>query len=264
MCVNDLIVQGAEPLFFLDYYASAKLDVDAAAVVIEGIARACAACGCALIGGETAEMPGLYAKGDFDLAGFSVGAVERGHVLPNMRAMKAGDVVIGVASSGVHSNGYSLVRRVVADAGLAYEAPAPFDASRSLGEALLAPTRLYIKSGLEAIHAGGVKGFAHITGGGITENLPRALPDGLDAQIDLDAWTTPPVFGWLSRAAGIPEREMLRTFNCGLGFMAIVAVEQSGHVIDAFQEAGEKAWRIGSLVPGEGEAKVVYRGSLKL
>jgi len=264
MCVNDLIVQGAEPLFFLDYYASAKLDVDAAAVVIEGIARACAACGCALIGGETAEMPGLYAKGDFDLAGFSVGAVERGHVLPNSRAMKAGDVVIGVASSGVHSNGYSLVRRVVADAGLSYEAPAPFDAARSLGEALLAPTRLYIKSGLEAIHAGGVKGFAHITGGGITENLPRALPDGLDAQIDLDAWTPPPVFGWLSRAAGIPEREMLRTFNCGLGFMAIVAVEQSGHVIDAFQEAGEKAWRIGALVPGEGEAKVVYRGSLKL
>jgi len=264
MCVNDLIVQGAEPLFFLDYYASGALNVDDAATVIEGIARACKACGCALIGGETAEMPGLYAKGDFDLAGFSVGAVERGHVLPNTRAMKEGDVVIGVASSGVHSNGYSLVRRVVAEAGLSYDAPAPFDAKHSFGEALLSPTRLYIKSGLEAIHAGGVKGFAHITGGGITENLPRALPDGLDAAIDLSAWTPPPVFGWLARAAGIAEREMLRTFNCGLGFMAIVSMEASGHVIDAFQEAGEKAWRVGALVKGDGEAKVVYRGSLKL
>ncbi|HEY0107751.1 MAG TPA: phosphoribosylformylglycinamidine cyclo-ligase [Rhizomicrobium sp.] len=264
MCVNDLIVQGAEPLFFLDYYATGKLDVDAAAIVIEGIARACRDSGCALIGGETAEMPGLYAKGDFDLAGFSVGAVERGHVLPNTRAMKEGDVVIGVASSGVHSNGYSLVRRVAEQSGASYDAPAPFDASRSLGEALLAPTRLYIKGGLAAIHAGGVKGFAHITGGGITENLPRALPDGLDAQIDLSAWTPPPVFGWLSRAAGIEEREMLRTFNCGLGFMAVVAIESSGHVIDAFQESGEKAWRVGSLVKGEGEGKVVYRGALKL
>jgi len=156
------------------------------------------------------------------------------------------------------------VRRVAADAGVSYEAPAPFDAARSLGEALLAPTRLYIKSGLAAIRAGGVKGFAHITGGGITENLPRALPDGLDAQIDLDCWTPPPVFGWLARAAGIESAEMLRTFNCGLGFIAVVAVESSGHVIDAFQEAGDKAWRIGSLVPGEGEAKVVYRGSLTL
>ncbi|MEI9991536.1 MAG: phosphoribosylformylglycinamidine cyclo-ligase [Rhizomicrobium sp.] len=264
MCVNDLVVQGAEPLFFLDYYASGALNVDDAAVVIEGIARACKACGCALIGGETAEMPGLYAKGDFDLAGFSVGAAERGHVLPHRRAMKPGDVVIGVASSGVHSNGYSLVRRVVADAGLAYDAPAPFDAKLSLGEALLAPTQLYIKGGLAAIRAGGVKGFAHITGGGITENLPRALPDGLDAQIDLAAWTAPPVFGWLARAAGIADAEMLRTFNCGLGFMAVVAEESSGHVIDAFQEAGEKAWRVGALVQGEGEAKVVYRGSLKL
>jgi phosphoribosylformylglycinamidine cyclo-ligase len=257
-------VQGAEPLFFLDYYASGKLNVDDAAVVIEGIARACKDSGCALIGGETAEMPGLYAKGDFDLAGFSVGAVERGHVLPNLKAMKEGDVVIGVASSGVHSNGYSLVRRVVEKAGIAYDAPAPFDAARSLGEALLAPTRLYIKSGLEAIRAGGVRGFAHITGGGITENLPRCLPDGLDAQIDLSCWTPAPVFGWLAKSAGIAEMEMLRTFNCGLGFMAVVAAESSGHVIDAFQVSGEKAWRIGSLVKGDGEAKVVYRGSLAL
>jgi phosphoribosylformylglycinamidine cyclo-ligase len=264
MCVNDLVVQGAEPLFFLDYYATGKLDVDAAAIVVEGIARACQDSGCALIGGETAEMPGLYAKGDFDLAGFTVGAVERGHVLPRLAEMKPGDVVIGVASSGVHSNGYSLVRRVVADAGLSYEAAAPFDAARTLGEALLAPTRLYIRSGLAAIRAGGVKGFAHITGGGITENLPRCLPDGLDAAIDLGAWTPPPVFGWLSRAAGIAEREMLRTFNCGLGFMAVVAEESSGHVIDAFQEAGEKAWRVGALAAGAGEAKVAYRGALKL
>ncbi len=264
MCVNDLVVQGAEPLFFLDYYASGKLDVDAAAIVIEGIARACKDSGCALIGGETAEMPGLYAKGDFDLAGFSVGAVERGHVLPNTKAMTEGDVVIGVASSGVHSNGYSLVRRVAETTGAAFDKPAPFDASRTLGEILLAPTRLYIKGGLAAIRAGGVKGFAHITGGGVTENLPRALPDGLDAQINLDCWTPPPVFGWLARAAGIAEREMLRTFNCGLGFMAVVDEAHSGRVIDAFQEAGDKAWRVGALVRGEGEAKVVYRGALRL
>jgi phosphoribosylformylglycinamidine cyclo-ligase len=264
MCVNDLVVQGAEPLFFLDYYATSKLNVDEAAVVIEGIAKACRESGCALIGGETAEMPGLYAKGDFDLAGFSVGAVERGHVLPKTGAMHAGDVVIGVASSGVHSNGYSLVRRVVEHTGAVYDAPAPFDATRSLGEALLAPTRLYIKSGLSAIRTGGVKGLAHITGGGITENLPRALPDGLDAAIDLDAWMPPPVFGWLARSAGIEAGEMLRTFNCGLGFMAVVAAESAGHVIDAFQEAGEKAWRVGELVKGDGDATVGYRGALKL
>ncbi|HTP75467.1 MAG TPA: phosphoribosylformylglycinamidine cyclo-ligase [Rhizomicrobium sp.] len=264
MCVNDLVVQGAEPLFFLDYYATGKLNVDDAAIVIEGIAKACCESGCALIGGETAEMPGLYAKGDFDLAGFTVGAVERHHVLPRTRDMKPGDVIIGAASSGVHSNGYSLVRRVVADSGAAYDAPAPFDASRKLGEALLAPTRLYIKSGLAAIRAGGVKGLAHITGGGITENLPRALPEGLDAEIDLTCWTPPPVFGWLARQAGIAEREMLRTFNCGLGIMAVVAAESAGHVIDAFQENGEKAMRVGQLVAGEGEAKVVYKGALRL
>jgi phosphoribosylformylglycinamidine cyclo-ligase len=264
MCVNDLIVQGAEPLFFLDYYATGKLDVDAAAMVIEGIAKACKESGCALIGGETAEMPGLYAKGDFDLAGFAVGAVERGHVLPNTRAMRPGDVVIGVASSGVHSNGYSLVRRVVAASGAAYDDAAPFDAKRSLAQALLAPTRLYIRGGMAAIHAGGVKGFAHITGGGITENLPRALPEGLDAQIDLGCWTPPRVFGWLADQAGIEAGEMLRTFNCGLGFMAVVAADHAGHVIDAFQQEGEKAWRVGTLVRSDGEPKVTYQGALKL
>ncbi|HEY1706836.1 MAG TPA: phosphoribosylformylglycinamidine cyclo-ligase [Rhizomicrobium sp.] len=264
MCVNDIVVQGAEPLFFLDYYATGKLDVDAGAVVIEGIARACKDSGCALIGGETAEMPGLYAKGDFDLAGFAVGAVERGDILPKTAEMQAGDVVIGVASSGVHSNGYSLVRRVVSDAGVSYGAPAPFDKTRRLGEALLAPTRLYIKSGLAAIRGGGVKGLAHITGGGITENLPRALPEGLDAEIDLGAWTPPPVFGWLSRSAGIAEREMLRTFNCGIGLTAIVASENADDAIAAFNDNGERAMKIGTLVAGEGEGKVRYRGQLKL
>jgi phosphoribosylformylglycinamidine cyclo-ligase len=261
MCVNDIVVQGAEPLFFLDYYASGKLDVDAAAVVIEGIAHACKESGCALIGGETAEMPGLYAKGDFDLAGFSVGAVERGHILPKTGDMREGDVVIGVASSGVHSNGYSLVRHVIETSGAKLDAPF---GDRTLGEVLMAPTRLYVKSALAAIRSGHVKGLAHITGGGITENLPRCLPDGLDAEIDLDCWTPPALFGWLSRTAGIEEREMLRTFNCGVGLIAVTDVKTSGHVIDAFQESGDKAMRIGHLVKGDGEAKVVYRGQLKL
>jgi phosphoribosylformylglycinamidine cyclo-ligase len=190
--------------------------------------------------------------------------VERAHVLPKKSAMVEGDVVIGVASSGLHSNGFSLVRRVVADAGAAYDKPAPFDAAHTLGDAVLAPTRLYVKSSLAAIHAGGVKGLAHITGGGITENLPRILPDGLAAEIDLARWAPPAVFGWLAHQAGIVEREMLRTFNCGLGLIAIVAAESAGHVIDAFQECGEKAMRVGSLVAADGEAKVVYKGALKL
>jgi phosphoribosylformylglycinamidine cyclo-ligase len=264
MCVNDIVVQGAEPLFFLDYYASAKLKVDDAARVIEGIARACKESGCALIGGETAEMPGLYAKGDFDLAGFSVGAVERGQVLPRTAEMVAGDVLIGVASSGVHSNGYSLVRKVVEKSGLGWDADAPFAPGSALGEALLTPTRLYVKSALEALRAGGVKGFAHITGGGITENLPRALPEGLHAEVDLDCWIPPSVFGWLASTAGIAAPEMLRTFNCGIGLVAVVAEKWSGPVIEAFQQSGDTAMRIGHLVSGNGEAKVVYRGALKL
>ncbi len=264
MCVNDIVVQGAEPLFFLDYFATGKLDVEQGAVVIEGIANACKACSCALIGGETAEMPGLYAKGDFDLAGFTVGAVERGEILPKTDTMMAGDILIGVASSGVHSNGYSLVRRVVADAGLSYDAPAPFAPNITLGEALLAPTRLYVMSGLAAIRTGGVKGLAHITGGGITENLPRALPSGLDAEIDLSAWTPLPVFSWLAKSAGIGEREMLRTFNCGIGMIAIAAPEKADETIAAFANAGETASPIGMLVPGDGEPKVRYRGALRL
>jgi phosphoribosylformylglycinamidine cyclo-ligase len=277
MCVNDIVVQGAEPLFFLDYYACGRLEVESAAVVVEGIARACKESGCALIGGETAEMPGLYGKGDFDLAGFAVGAVERHAVLPRTGVMKAGDVLIGVASSGVHSNGYSLVRKVVEKSGLALTAPAPFAAGKSLAEALLAPTRLYVRGALEAIQTGGIKGLAHITGGGITDNLPRCLPsgikgDGLDAEVDLTAVAVPPVFQWLAKTGGIAEAEMLRTFNCGIGLVAVADEKNAGHVMDAFQEAGDKAMRIGRLVSnaggsaagGSGEAKVVYRGALAL
>jgi phosphoribosylformylglycinamidine cyclo-ligase len=264
MCVNDIVVQGAEPLFFLDYYASGKLDVDAATVVIEGIARACRESGCALIGGETAEMPGLYASGDFDLAGFSVGAVERGHVLPDLANIAAGDIVIGIASSGVHSNGFSLVRRVVSDAKLSFGAAAPFEPKKSLGQALLTPTVLYVRSALAALRAGGVKGFAHITGGGITENLPRVLPEGIDAEIDLSAIEPLPVFGWLGRAAGIAEREMLRTFNCGIGLVAIAAPERAADIVAAFAAHGQRAMALGKIVTGEGEPKVRYRGALRL
>src|ERR1700754_874902 len=207
MCVNDIVVQGAEPLFFLDYYATGKLEVDGAAQVVEGIARACRESGCALIGGETAEMPGLYAKGDFDLAGFAVGAVERDAILPKTGTMKAGDVLVGAASSGVHSNGYSLVRKVVEKSGLTLDAPSPFSPGKSLGEALLTPTRLYVRAALEAMQTGGVKGLAHITGGGITDNLPRCLPEELDAEVDLSVITVLPVFQWLAKEAAIAQSE---------------------------------------------------------
>ena len=209
-------------------------------------------------------MPGLYAKGDFDLAGFAVGAVERGHVLPVTAQMRPGDVLVGVASSGAHSNGYSLLRKVVEHSGLGWDGEAPFKPGCKLGAELLTPTRLYVKSALSAMRGGGVKGFAHITGGGITENLPRALPDGLDAAVDLESWSPPPLFGWLAKTGGIAPAEMLRTFNCGIGLIAVVAQMDAGHVIDAFQESGDKAVRLGELMPGSGEAKVVYRGTLKL
>jgi phosphoribosylformylglycinamidine cyclo-ligase len=263
MCVNDIVVQGAEPLFFLDYFATSALDVDQAAEIVEGVARACKESGCALIGGETAEMPGLYAKGDFDLAGFSVGAVERGAVLPKTDAMRAGDVLIGVASSGVHSNGFSLVRKVIALTGLSLGSPAPFAGETSLGDALLTPTRLYVKSALAAIATGGVKGLAHITGGGITENLPRVLPDGFDAGVDLASWTLPPVFWWLMQEADLPESEMLKTFNCGIGMIAVCEPAHADAVAAAFSRAGERVFRIGSLVPGaDGQPCVRYRGAL--
>ena len=260
MCVNDIVVQGAEPLFFLDYYATGKLDVESAATVVEGIARACKESGCALIGGETAEMPGLYAKGDFDLAGFTVGAVERDAILPKLSAMKAGDVLIGVPSSGVHSNGYSLVRKVVEKSGLTLESDAPFAPGKTLGEALLTPTRLYVKDALAAMKSGGVKGLAYITGGGIIDNLPRCLPEGLDGEVDLSAITVLPVFQWLAKQAGIAESEMLRTFNCGIGMVAVADEAHADAVIAAFGGGV----RIGKLVAGSGEAKTVYRGALKL
>jgi phosphoribosylformylglycinamidine cyclo-ligase len=251
MSVNDLLTQGAEPLFFLDYFACGKLDVEVARAVVAGIAEGCRQAGCALIGGETAEMPGMYAGGDYDLAGFAVGAVERGAVLPRSD-IAVGDVLIGLPSSGVHSNGYSLVRRLVADAGLSWDAPAPFGHG-SLAEVLLEPTRIYVKPVLSAIReAGAVKALAHITGGGLSENVPRVLPDGIAAHIDLSAWQAPAVFGWLMQAGALDEPEMLRTFNCGIGMVAVVARHGADAVTHILAEAGESPIRIGDLEPGRG------------
>jgi phosphoribosylformylglycinamidine cyclo-ligase len=252
MSVNDLLAQGAEPLFFLDYFACGKLDVEVARAVVAGIAEGCRQAGCALIGGETAEMPGMYADGDYDLAGFAVGAVERGAVLPR-GDIAVGDVLIGLPSSGVHSNGYSLVRRLVADAGLAWAAPAPFDAGRPLADALLDPTRIYVRPVLSAIReTGAVKGVAHITGGGLSENVPRVLPEGLAAHIDLGAWQVPTVFGWLMQAGALDDAEMLRTFNCGIGMVIVAARDGADAVMHALQAAGETPIRIGELEPGRG------------
>jgi len=250
MCVNDLVCQGAEPLFFLDYFATGALAVEQAARVVEGIADGCAEAGAALVGGETAEMPGMYPAGDFDLAGFAVGAMERGAILP--RDVAAGDVLLGVASSGVHSNGYSLVRRIVADAGLGWDAPCPFGPPGSLGEALLTPTRIYVRGARAILKDRGLRGFAHITGGGLTENLPRILPGGLAAAIDLDAWELPPVFAWLRATAGIADAEMLKTFNCGIGLVAVAAPDRAEAIATALREAGETVAVIGSVVPGTG------------
>jgi phosphoribosylformylglycinamidine cyclo-ligase len=256
MCVNDLVCQGAEPLFFLDYFATGKLDIDQATRIINGIAAGCAASGCALIGGETAEMPGMYHGGDFDLAGFAVGAMERGCDLPS--GVGAGDVILGLASNGVHSNGYSFVRKVVEMSGLGWDAPAPF-ADDSLGGALLAPTRLYVKQALGAVRAGGVHALAHITGGGITENPPRVVPQGLACEIDLSAWDLPPVFRWLATTAGMTEAELLKTFNCGIGMMLVVDAARADAITALLQDSGETVARIGQIVPGEG---VIYKGKL--
>ncbi len=252
MSVNDLLAQGAEPLFFLDYFACAKLDVEVARAIVAGIAEGCRQAGCALIGGETAEMPGMYAGADYDLAGFAVGAVERGALLPRSD-IAVGDVLIGLPSSGVHSNGYSLVRRLVADAGLDWAAPAPFDAARPLAYALLEPTRIYVRSVLSAIReTGAVMAVAHITGGGLSENVPRVLPDGLAAHIDLGAWQAPGVFGWLMRAGALADAEMLRTFNCGIGMVIVAARDGADAVSHALQAVGETPIRIGELEPGRG------------
>ena len=256
MCVNDLVCQGAEPLFFLDYFATGKLDVDQATRIITGIAEACAATGCALVGGETAEMPGMYHRGDFDLAGFAVGAMERGAELP--AGVTAGDVLLGLASDGVHSNGYSFVRKVVDLSGLGWDAPAPF-ADGALGKALLVPTRLYVKPALAAVRSGGVHALAHITGGGLTENLPRVLPEGLGADINLSAWALPPVFRWLAGTAGMAEAELLKTFNCGIGMIAVVAPDQAEALTALLSGLGETVVPLGHVRPGQG---VSYRGAL--
>ena len=264
MSVNDLVVQGAEPLFFLDYYACGKLEPEVGAAVVAGISVGCKQAGCALIGGETAEMPGLYTGDDYDLAGFAVGAVERGGVLPRADIAE-GDVILGLASSGVHSNGYSLVRKVVAKSGLAWGADAPFAADVSLGEAILTPTRIYVKSCLAAIRAtGAVKGFAHITGGGFPDNIPRVLPKGLGARIDLARVKAPPVFKWLADAGNIAEREMLRTFNCGVGMIVVVAPTDADAVAAALKDAGEQVTAIGTVIQATGEERVVYDGTLDL
>ena len=256
MCVNDLVCQGAEPLLFLDYFATGKLDVDQATAIIEGIALGCERSGCALVGGETAEMPGMYHGGDFDLAGFAVGAMERGCDLP--RGVAAGDVLIGLASDGVHSNGYSFVRKVVELSGLGWDAPCPFGEG-TLGAALLTPTRLYVKQALAAIRAGGVHGLAHITGGGLTENPPRVLPEGLACQIDLGAWTLPPVFRWLATTANMAEAELLKTFNCGIGMILVVDPARAEAISALLAELGETVVPLGQIVAGEG---VIYQGKL--
>jgi phosphoribosylformylglycinamidine cyclo-ligase len=257
MCVNDLVCQGAEPLFFLDYFATGKLELDSATRIIEGIAEGCARSGCALIGGETAEMPGMYHGGDFDLAGFAVGAMERGQDLP--AGVQAGDVLLGLASDGVHSNGYSLVRKLVDLSGLGWADDCPF-APGTLGEVLLTPTRLYVTQVLAAIRAGGVHALAHITGGGLTENLPRVLPDDLGAEIDLDAWELPGVFRWMAGVGGIGQAEMLKTFNCGVGMILVVAPDRAAALAALLAAAGETVYPLGHVTAGG--PGVSYRGAL--
>ncbi|MEZ5816970.1 MAG: phosphoribosylformylglycinamidine cyclo-ligase [Hyphomicrobiaceae bacterium] len=258
MSVNDLVVQGAEPLFFLDYFSCGKLDVETARRVVAGIADGCRMAGCALIGGETAEMPGMYQGDDYDLAGFAVGAVERTEILPR-QSIGAGDVLIGLPSSGIHSNGYSLVRRLVAREGLSWDAAAPFAPEKSLAEALLTPTRIYVRPLLAAIRAtggsgetGAVKALSHVTGGGLSENLPRVMPEGLGPRVDLSAMEVPAVFGWLQRLAGLDEPEMLRTFNCGVGMVVVVAADRADDVVDALVATGEKPFVLGNVEPGRG------------
>jgi phosphoribosylformylglycinamidine cyclo-ligase len=257
MCVNDLVCQGAEPLFFLDYFATGKLKLDQATRIINGIAAGCEASHCALIGGETAEMPGMYNADDFDLAGFAVGALERGGDLP--AGVMMGDVILGLGSNGVHSNGYSFVRKVVELSGLGWDAPCPWDEAQSLGEALLTPTRLYVTQVLAALRSGGVHALAHITGGGLTENPPRVVPEGLACEIDLFSWTLPPVFAWLANVAQMQESELLKTFNCGIGMMLIVAPERANELQTDLVALGETVVRMGQIGKGEG---VIYKGHL--
>ena len=256
MCVNDLVVQGAEPLFFLDYFATGKLAVDAAARVVRGIAEGCRLSGCALVGGETAEMPGMYGPGHYDLAGFAVGAAERGALLPH--GVAAGDFILGLPSSGVHSNGFSLVRHVVREAGLGWDAPCPFAADLTLGQALMAPTRLYVHAVLALHRAGLLRAAAHITGGGLPGNLPRVLPAGLHAEIDGDAWEPPPVFGWLARTGDIAADEMLRVFNCGIGMALVVSNVASATAL--LSELGEAFVLIGRIEAAPDDAPTAAGG----
>ena len=250
MCVNDLIVQGAEPLFFLDYYASGKLDTDVAVAVVTSIAEGCKMAGCALIGGETAEMPGMYSDGDYDLAGFCVGAVERHQVLTADK-IAAGDVLLGLASSGIHSNGFSLVRRLAADKGWKLDRPALFDPEILLIDALMAPTRIYVKSLLPLVRADKIHAMAHITGGGLLENIPRVLPDGLHAYVDADAWDQPRLMAFLQAQGNIEPEEMARTFNCGIGMVIAVAEDDVADVTTALEASGETVYRIGHIAAGE-------------
>ncbi len=256
MCANDLIVQGAEPLLFLDYFATGKLEVEAGKAIIKGIADGCKLAGCALIGGETAEMPGMYAPGDYDLAGFCVGAVERDDILTGDK-VAAGDVVIGLASDGLHSNGFSLARKIVEAAGLTFQSPAPFDLDTTLGEAMLVPTRMYVKSCLAAIREGGVHALAHITGGGLTENIPRVLPDGLGVELDAAEWVVPNLFKWMAKAGGVASDEMNRTFNCGVGMVCVIAADRVEHLRSVFEANGERVFIIGSVARIRGDTPAV-------
>ncbi len=265
MCVNDLVVQGAEPLFFLDYFATGKLDPDQGAAIVQGIAEGCRQAGCALIGGETAEMPGMYAGGDYDLAGFAVGAAERGQLLP-VGDIAEGDLILGLTSSGVHSNGFSLVRKIVSVSKLGWDDAAPFAEGKTLGEALLTPTRIYVKSLLKVIRkTGAIKALAHITGGGFPENIPRVLPKNLAAEIDLDSIPVTPVFSWLAATGGVEASEMLRTFNCGIGMIAVVAAENAEAVTDILSAESEVVVPLGRMVSrSEGGPGVIYQGTLAL
>ena len=250
MCANDLVVQGAEPLFFLDYYATGKLDHDVATAVVASIAEGCRQAGCALIGGETAEMPGMYEAGDYDLAGFCVGAVDRAKVLTGT-AVAPGDIILGLASSGVHSNGFSLVRRLIEANGWKLDRPALFDQDRLLGDILLEPTRIYVKSLLPLVRDGKVKALAHITGGGLLENIPRVLPDGAHATVDVGSWPLPQLFAFLQAGGAIEPAELARTFNCGIGMIAIIGAENAEEVSARLTEAGEAVHRIGTVETGD-------------
>lgn len=263
MCVNDLVVQGGEPLFFLDYFATGKLEPEQGVAIVAGIAEGCRQAGAALIGGETAEMPGMYKDGDYDLAGFAVGAAERDSLLPR-GDIAQGDVILGLASSGIHSNGFSLVRRIVELSGLNWQDASPFQPSQTLGKALLTPTRIYVKSLLQAIrNSSGIKALAHITGGGFPDNIPRVLPEGLAAEIDLASIEVPAVFSWLAQTGNVKMHEMLRTFNCGIGMIVVVSPDKADEVTAILQQQGEKVAQLGQMVKRDGEG-VIYQGKLAL